>query len=58
MHSHSLSQLECMKFNRHTQQLKTNDQYKLHKNRKQLHKISDFHSQIKMNIKRKIIPEN
>jgi len=28
----------------HTQQLKTNDQYILHQNRKHLHKISNFHS--------------
>jgi len=28
------------------------------KNRKQLHKNSDFHSQIKMNTEEKIIPKN
>jgi len=36
----------------HTQQLKTDNQYKLHQSRKHLHKISNFHSQIKMNIKK------
>jgi len=34
-----------------TQQLKTNNQYKLHQSRKHLHKILDFHSQIKLNTK-------
>jgi len=31
MHSHSLSQLECLNFKGHTQQLNTTEQYKLHK---------------------------